>query len=199
MSSTSFNKLGTLLGCRDVVFAKLTSDTAEGAVYDTSVMSAPGVIEIGLTANTTSEQLGADDVELYDQVAGLNGFDVSITMQSLGVEAASYLLGGEIDSNGVLVEKSDDIAPYVAMGFKTTRSDGSDDYIWLYKGKFTQSDATYRTKEKGSVNWQTPALSASFGPLIYNKAIRARVNSEDSKFATAKGTFFTKVYLGVTE
>lgn len=192
-NATAFAKLGTLLGCRDVVFAKLTKDDDTGATYDT-IMKAPGVIEIALTPSVTSEQLGADDVEIYDTVSSLNGFDVSITMASLGTDGSAFLLGGSVDNNGVLIEKSTDVPPYVAMGFKTVRSDGSDDYVWLYKGKFAHSDATYRTKEKGQVNWQTPTLTGSFGPRTYDNAVRARVNSAETAFASAKDAFFTAVY-----
>lgn len=194
MSNNVFQKLGVLIGVRDVVFAKLTKDDSTGVTYDAEIKQAPGVIEVALTANVTNEQLGADDVEIYEILSSLNGFDVSVTMASLGTDCSAYLLGGTVDSNGVLIDKSDDQAPYVAMGFKTARSDGSDDYIWLYKGKFGHSDATFRTKEKGQVNWQTPALTASFGPRIKDKAIRARVNTNDTAFATAKATFFTTVY-----
>ena len=194
MSASSFEKRGILIGCRDVVFAKMSEDSATGTTYATDVMQAPGVIEIALTANVTAEQLGADDVETYEMLNAMNGYDVSLTMASLGTDAAQFLLGSAPDSKGVLVEKGDDVAPYVAMGFKTARSDGSDDYIWLYKGKFAQSDATFRTKEKGQANWQTPVLTASFGPRISDKAIRAIVNSNATGFATIKDTFFTTVY-----
>lgn len=77
-------------------------------------------------------------------------------MQALEPTGKAFLLGGTVDSKGVLIEGGDDIAPYVAMGFKTARSDGTDDYIWLYKGKFAPGDETFRTKEQGTVNWQTP-------------------------------------------
>lgn len=192
--ATELKKIGVLIGCRDVVFAKMEKDEATGTTYATDVIAAPGVIEIALTANVSSDQLGADDVEAYEILNSLNGFDVSLTMASLGADGSALLLGGAVDSNGVLIEKSDDQAPYVAMGLKTARSDGSDDYIWLYKGKFAHSNATFRTREKGKINWQTPALTASFGPRISDKAIRAIVNTNDTAFNTAKATFFTKPY-----
>jgi len=194
MSDTTMKKLGILIGCRDVVFAKMTADEASGATYEAGLFKAPGVIEVALTAQVTNESLAADDVPLYEVLNSLDGFDLSLTMASVGNDGKAYLLGNNVDTNGVLTEASDDDAPYVAMGFKTARSDGSDDYIWLYKGKFAQGDSTFHTKERGAVNWQTPVLTATFIPRIADKKIRAVANSEDSAFATAKATFFNAPY-----
>lgn len=189
-----FKKIGTLIGVSGVCFAKLTADEASGTTYDTEVQKAPGVIEIALTANVTNEVLGADNVTAYDILNSLDGFDVSLTMASLGDEGAAFLLGNTIDNNGVRIENADDVAPYVAMGFQTMRSDKSSDYIWLYKGKFAPSDQTFRTKEKGTVNWQTPTLTASFAPRISDKNIRGIVNDKAAKAASIIKTFFDAVY-----
>ena len=194
MANTTMAKKGILVGCRDVVFAKMTEDAAGGTTYETDLFNAPGVIEIALTAQVTNENLAADDVPLYEALNSLDGFDVSLTMASVGNDGKAFLLGGIVDTSGVLVQKSDDVAPYVAMGLKTARSDGTDDYIWLYKGKFAQSDATFHTKERGQVNWQTPTLNGTFMPRIYDSKVRATVNSNEAKAASILATFFDSVY-----
>lgn len=194
MANTTMTKKGILVGCRDVVFAKMAADTVDGTTYETDLFNAPGVIEIALTAQVTNEKMAADDVPLYEVLNSLDGFDVSLTMASVGNDGKAYLLGGTVDTNGVLIQKSDDEAPYVAMGLKTARSDGSDDYIWFYKGKFAQGDSTFRTKEQGTVNWQTPVLTSTFMPRISDKKIIATGNTGDTAFATAKATFFNAVY-----
>ena len=191
---TAFAKKGILIGCRDVVFAKMTADASTGTTYESTIQSAPGVIEIGLTAQVTNESIGADDISLYEVFNSMDGFEVSLNLAALGADGRAYLLGNTVDAKGVLLEAADDNAPYVAMGFKTARSDGSDDYIWLYKGKFAQSDSTYRTKEQGQVNWQTPTLTGTFIPRISDKKVRATVNTEDENASTILATFFDAVY-----
>lgn len=194
MAKQAFKKNGVVIGCRDVVFCKITEENETATTYDEDIQGAPGVIEIALTSQSTNESLGADDVALYEVLNSLDGFEVNVTLASLSPEAQSYLLGNTVDSAGVLIEKSDDAAPYVAMGFKTARTDGSDDYIWLYRGKFAQSDATFRTKEQGTVNWQTPVITGTFTPRLNDKRIRARVNTKDEKATAIVATFFDKVY-----
>lgn len=195
MANETMKKIGIVIGCKDVVFAKLTSDKSDGTTYDANIFSAPGVIEIALTAQVTSESLAADDVPLYEVFNSLDGFDVSVNMAAVGSDGKAYLLGNTIDNNGVLVEASNDDAPYVAMGFKTPRSDGSEDYVWLSKGKFAQSDITYHTKEKGQINWQTPTLKATFMPRISDNRIRFTANTKDEKSTAILATFFDKVYV----
>lgn len=194
MANQTMKKIGILVGCRDVVFAKMTADASTGTTYQTDLFQAPGVIEIALTAQVTNENLAADDVPIYEVINSLDGFDVSLTMASVGSDGKAYLLGNTVDTKGVLFEASDDEAPYVAMGFKTARSDGSDDYIWLYKGKFAQGDSTFHTKERGAVNWQTPVLTGTFVPRISDKKLRAIVNSEDSAASTIISSFFSAPY-----
>lgn len=189
-----FKKIGTLIGASDVCFAKMITDDKTGTTYETEIHPAPGVIEVALTANVTNEVLGADNVTAYDILNSLDGFDVSLTMASLGEEGTAFLLGNAIDKNGVRLENANDIAPYVAMGFKTMRSDKSYDYIWLYKGKFAPSDQTFRTREKGAVNWQTPTLTASFAPRVSDMNIRGIVNDKSEKAASIVNTFFASVY-----
>jgi len=197
--STLFKKIGTLIGVSNVCFAKLLTDETTGTTYETEVHEAPGVIEVALTANVTNEVLGADNVTAYDILNSLDGFDLSLTMASLGDEGTAFLLGNTIDSNGVRLENAEDVAPYVAMGLKTMRSDKSYDYMWLYKGKFAPSDQTFRTREKGTVNWQTPTLTASFAPRASDKNIRGVVNDKSEKAAEVIGTFFQQVYEPSTE
>lgn len=197
MSSTTMKKIGTLIGCEGLVFAKLTADTsgASGATtYDASLFEAPGVQEIALSAQTTSEQLPADDIPLYEQVNLLDGYELSVTMAALGSDAVAWLLGHSIDTNGVLVKKDSDVAPYVAVGFKTPRSDGSMDYIWFYKGQFAPGDETFRTKEKGKVNWQTPTIKGTFGSRISDHMIQTVVNDKDTLAASILATFFSAPY-----
>ena len=194
----ALKKLGVVIGCRDLVVAVMEDDSNAGTIYKDDIHSLPGVIEVALTAQVTDENLAADDVPLYEVLTSLDGFDLSMTVASVGADGRALLLGSKIDANGVLIEASDDAAPYVAVGFKTARSDGSDDYIWLYKGKFAQGDSTFRTKERGQVNWQTPVLTGTFMPRVSDKQIRAIVNSEEEAAAAILATFFDEVYAAST-
>lgn len=198
MATTAFEKKGVLIGCKDLVFAKLTKDDSTECTYNETLRSAPGVIEIALTAQNTSDTLGADDVALYEVYESNDGYEVSLTTAMLGNDMTAWLLGRTVGEDGVMIESADDNAPYVAAGFKAARSDGSYDYIWLYKGRFAQSDQTFRTKEQGTVNWQTPQLTGHFVPRQNDRKIMARVNDHDEAAAEILPTFFSAPYASAT-
>lgn len=194
-TTTSFVKKGVLVGTKGVVFCKVDADASNGTTYDDEIKSAPGAIEVGLAYQLSEDQLGADDVAAYEIENSVDGIEATLTMASLGVDACAYLLGHSVDSKGVMIENKDDVAPYVAMGFAAKRSDGSTDNIWLYKGKFKPSDQTFRTREKGKVNWQTPKITGTFAPRISDGRMKAVVNSTDTGVdATALAGFFDSVY-----
>lgn len=195
MSVSAFKKVGTLIGCRDLCFAAITAESSASTTYDTTIHTAPGVIEIALTAQVAEAQLGANDNPYYEIMQALDGFEVNVTQAALGSDLVAFLRGITVDANGAVIESSDDKAPYVAMGFKTRRSDGSDDYIWLYRGRFAPGDQTFKTKEKGTINWQTPTLKGVFGPRLNDRQIKAVLNSGDvAQGSTVLESFFSSVY-----
>ena len=195
MPNVSHAKRSALIGLRGLVFAANLTDTSSGATYAADLHEVPGIIEAALTANVSEEVLGADDNPTWDIFNALDSIDVELTLGALGTDVESFLLGRTIDSNGVMLAASNDAAPWVAMGFKSMRSDGSFDYMWLYKGKFKASDMSYKSKEKGTVNWQTPKISATFGPRDFDSRIYARVNEKDKTVMPATITsFLTAVY-----
>lgn len=198
MGKKQFKKRGVLIGVRNLVFAELKSDTITEAVYEEDIHELPGTIEIAITASISDEVLGADDNPTWEILASLDSLDVAMTVASIDKEAEAFLLGLEIDGNGVLLQASNDDAPWVAMGFKSARSDGSEDYIWLYKGKFKPSDITYHTKERGTVNWNTPVINATFGPRDFDQRHLAKLNSADADLgADTLKTFFDAPYVPV--
>ena len=179
MANVAHKKRGARIGVRGLVFAKLLTDASAGATYDTNLIEVPGLIEVALTATITDEALGADDNPVWDLYNALDSLDAAVTLGALGTDTEAFLLGRTIDANGVLLTKSTDAAPWVAMGFKTLRTDGSYDYIWLYKGKFKTGDDTSRSKERGAVNFQTPQITGTYGPRDFDSNIMARVNDGD--------------------
>ncbi len=186
---------GIIIGVEGLVFCKLKTDTQSGTTYDDAIYSLPGIQEIVITPNATEDVFPADNITAYEIVTMLDSFDVSITVADLGAEGESFLLGRTIDENGVLLTNQNDEAPYVAMGFKSTRHGGSMDKIWLYKGKFGPSELKFRTKEKGKVNWQAPVLTATFAARISDGEMKAVVNSKDTTAATTYATFLDSVYV----
>lgn len=146
------------VGLRDLHYAILTKDDTTGVAYQTPVKIA-GAINAKISPKSETATLYADDGP--DETATTLGeIDVELEVKDLPLEVQAALLGHTI-SGGVLVKKSEDIAPYVALGFKSAKSNGKNRYVWLMKGQFQLPEQEYKTKE-GKPAFQTPKIKGTF-------------------------------------
>jgi len=179
---------GVLIGLKDLHYAILDETTG---TYGTPVKFAKA-IEATITPSQNTATLYADDAA-SEVINSMGNIEVSIGVDNLTTEAYAALLGKEKNADGVVVDRTDDTAPYVALGFRSLKSNGKYRYMWLYKGRFQQSEESYTTKGE-DVEFNTASLSAIF---VANDdgEWRARVDEDDTGVAPAVITgWFTGVY-----
>jgi phi13 family phage major tail protein len=166
--------MATKIGCDHLVYAKMTGeDTPEKAPEYGEVTPAPGVMSVNITANSSTETLFADDGPM-ETATTLGQIDVEIQKNELTQQNKADLLGHQIDSTGGLVYGDSDVPPFVAIGFRTLKSNGKYRYVWLYKGKFAEPDDSNETKGD-SINYQAATISGQFSKLNY----AYKVNGKD--------------------
>ena len=158
--------MATRIGCDNLVYAIMkTEETADAApVYDT-VVPAPGVMSLNINPNGSQETLFADDGPM-EVASTLGNIEVEIQKNELTTQNKADLLGHVIDGKGALVYGDSDIPPWVAIGFRTLKSNGKYRYVWLYKGKFNEPEDANETKGD-SINFQTDTISGQFTRLNY--------------------------------
>lgn len=118
------------VGLNDLHFAILTKDTVEELIYETPEPIA-GAIEATINPAVDTQELYADD-QLWESVSTLGKIDVEVGTADLPLTVRAKLLGNEI-VDGVLIENKTDIPPYIALGFKSLKSNGKYRYVWLLK------------------------------------------------------------------
>lgn len=128
----------------------LTDDNEQNSGYTTgAVFAIAGVAEISKSVEQASE------AHYYDNIAAIvieaEGADtVTITASAIPLEVKAKLTGQTFDATtGALIE-SMAVNPYFALGYKTKKTDGSDIYVWRYKGKFALGDETNATINAGT-------------------------------------------------
>lgn len=162
--------MATRIGCDNLVYAKMTTeDTATSAPVYAEVVKAPGVMSININPNGAQETLFADDGPM-ETASTLGKIDVEIQKNELTTQNKADLLGHTIDTNGAVVYGASDVPPYVAIGFRTLKSNGKYRYVWLYKGKFTEPEDANETKGD-SINFQADTINAQFTRLSYEYAV----------------------------
>lgn len=179
------------IGLNNMVYAKLLTDTVEGATYETPKKIARA-ISAGLTPITGSADLYADD-GLAETAESRNGVEVEIGVDELPTQVQADLLGHGISPSGGLIKKTTDVSPYVAIGFRSPNSDGSDKLVWLFKGKFAVPSESFATKGE-NIEFQTPTISARFLRRDFDNSYQYSINTGDEGVSkTAVDSWFTEV------
>ena len=173
---------GVPVGLRDLHYIKLKKDDDKGVEYDygTGGTDKPkqiaGAINARISPTSNTATLYADDGP--DEVAtALGEITVELNVKDLPLDVQADLLGHTVTS-GVMYRSADDVAPYVAIGFRSVKSNGKYRYVWLYKGKFNLPEQEYKTKED-TPEFQTPTITGTFVKRIYDDAWQAIVDEDD--------------------
>jgi len=181
---------GVRIGMDSIYYAIMTDETLE--TYDTP-KRIPGAITATVSPTTNSTTLYADDQA--DEVAtSMGDIEIEINPKDLTPEILKDLLGAATDSNGVLIQSSTDNAPYVALGWRSRKSNGKYRYFWYYKGKFQPNEEEFQTKED-TPTYQTPTITGLFVPRQKDNQWKASVDEDGTGVgADVTKNWFTAVY-----
>ncbi|MNB67230.1 hypothetical protein D3C81_309330 [compost metagenome] len=149
---------GVRIGFKDLFYAKLEEDSTGSIVYGSPVRLAKAITGT-VTPTVNTETLFADDGPA-ETASSIGGIEVQYGIDDLSLPTQADLLGKQI-VDGVLIDSNDDIAPYVAVGFRSLKSNGKYRYVWLLKGKFSIPEDSYETKGE-TPSFQTPTISGTF-------------------------------------
>lgn len=141
-------------GVTDLVCAEVLTDTADG--YTTGeVFEIAGVAEITKTNNSTNAAHYYNNMPSVI-VSNIASDTVNLNVSAIPLEVLAKITGQHYDSDkGALYEGYRDFK-YFAIGYKTTRTDGTPVYVWRLKGTFNIPDQTNTTEnESTDANGQT--------------------------------------------
>lgn len=187
---------GVQIGLSNVVYALLTADPETGgeATYAPSVKLA-GAITANINPNSSNETLFADDGP-YETASTIGQIELSLNIADLTLRAQAALLGHTMTDGGVLIRKSSDTPPWLAVGFRSLKSNGSYRYTWLAKGKFALPEQNNETKGD-SINFQTPTISGSFVKRDCDDEWERHIDEDEEGYTEAQGAaWFTGPYAG---
>lgn len=165
--------MATRIGVSNLHYAKMTTEETltTPPTYETPV-SAPGVMSVNINPNASVDTLFADDGP-FETAVTIGQCEVEIQKNALSTQNKADLLGKTIDIKGGLVSSSTDIPPWVAVGFRSLKSNGKYRYVWLYKGKFMDPEDNNETKGD-SINWQSDTITGNFAKLMYEQTYQGK-------------------------
>ncbi len=106
-------------GLNKVHYAKITSWSADGVPTFATPVRLPGAVSLSVDANGEQENFYADDCVYY--VLNNNaGYDGELEIALITTDFATTILGEQLDSKGVLVERNDAEFAQFALMFEFT-------------------------------------------------------------------------------
>lgn len=181
------------IGLADLHAALITKDDDSGLTYDTPFKIAPAV-SASLSPKVSDDAFYADDIALISNHV-LSTVEVEIETADISSENIAKLLGAKIDEAGAVVESANDVAPELALLWKSKKSNGKYVYYQLCKGTFAIDKDEYKTQED-KIDYQTSKLKGTFIPTVNNGMWRVKLDEESSQpgAAAAVKAWFTSVY-----
>jgi len=179
---------GVRVGLSHVYYATLISDASGGVSYNTPVRLT-GAISANIDPNSVIETLFADDGPL-EVASQLGNIELELVLADIPLSHRATLLGHTLVA-GIEDAYSTDTPPWIALGFKALKSNGSYRYAWLVKGKFREPVLNHETRDD-SVNFQTPTIVGHFAKRDFdNKWMRSADEDADGYQAETGADWFT--------
>ena len=144
LSVNSSEYLSTV-GLDDLYVAEVTQDDADAYVADTPEWFAPAA-ELKQEPSVSEETQYADDVP-YDVMSIAAETKVTVNVTNIPPAMLAKIMGYVFDAvSGRVFEDPDAVPPYMALAFRSIKSNGSYRYIQFLKGKFSKPSQEAATK-----------------------------------------------------
>ena len=145
-------------GLSDVYIADITEDSNGYETYSTPEKLADS-ISADFTINRTKSEMYASD-KLFDKKDEFTDGSFTFGAAAITSAMAAKITGATVDSNGLLIDASEDEPPAKAVGFKSKMTNGNYRFIWLYRVQFSYVKESFKTKEK-TVSYSTPSIEGT--------------------------------------
>lgn len=185
------------IGLDSLYYSKITEDANGIETY-----GAPKVLAKAMTAELSIELveaiLYADDGP-SEVVKEFKSGTLTLGIDDIGSLVAQDLTGCKIDSNNVVISRSEDGGSPVAIGFRAKKANGKYRYFWLYRAIFSVPATSLATKGD-SITFSSPTIE---GTVFRRNKLdgenkhpwKAEVTEGDNGVSNATITnWFTSVY-----
>jgi phi13 family phage major tail protein len=146
------------IGLDSLYYAKITEDENGIETYGT-----PKVLAKAMTAELSVELIEAilyADDGASEVVKEFKSGALTLGIDDIGSIVAQDLTGCKIDSNNVVVSRSEDGGSPVAIGFRAKKANGRYRYFWLYRVIFSVPATSLATKGD-SITFSSPTIEGT--------------------------------------
>lgn len=181
-------------GVRGLVVAEVTKDDSTGYVAD-SWEELSGVQAIAVAKNESSE------THYYDNQAAIvidaEGADeITLTVSVLANKTRAKLDGVDYDEATDTIINTPKKRKYFAIGYIGEKTDGTEEFNIVYKGKFSGGGETHQTKDDGTeaTNVEYTFTAIHTAAKIYTKADGTKSSAKSIKTTASATVTEAKVF-----
>ena len=176
---------GARVGLSDLYYALLTTDASGGAVYEAPI-AVTGAIEANIVPGSSLETLFGDDKPLA-VAAATGAIELTLGVADIPLYIQAIFLGHDAPAAGAFLRKTTATPPWIAIGFKSIKSNGNYRYAWLLKGRFREPDLNHATKAD-TIAFQTSSIVGNFVARDYDDAWIKQADADEDTWEAATGT-----------
>lgn len=152
---------GVLIGLSDIHYTKIVNGAADVvSAFANPIEKLAKAIEAKVTPKTSNAVLYADD-GAAESASSEGETEIELGIDALANAVYADILGKTVNEDGVVEDSSGDIAPNVALAFRSLKSNGKYRYFWYFKGSFQLPEENYKTKGE-SIEYNTPNIKGVF-------------------------------------
>ncbi|MDV2683802.1 hypothetical protein RYX56_05695 [Alkalihalophilus lindianensis] len=183
-------KGSSMVGLRDLVYSVLDTDDKTGATYGEVKPFAPAISASVNTGQESATQY-ADNGPI-DVITQTGETTLTVGTNEIIDEVLAEILGQTL-TKGVIAYKQDVTPPWVAFGFKGTKANGEEKFVWLTKGRFSIPSNELNTKTQ-QPNFQDASITGTFIRRDYDEVFKITGDTDAEEFADFKDLFFEEVF-----
>lgn len=146
------------IGLDRLYYANITEDGNGVETY-----GVPKILAKAMSAELSVELIEAilyADDGVSEIVKEFNSGTLTLGIDDIGSIAAQDLTGSKIDSNNVVISRSEDGGSPVAVGFRAKKANGKYRYFWLYRVIFSIPTTNLTTKGE-SITFSSPTIEGT--------------------------------------
>jgi len=175
-------------GISNCHYAVIT-ETQNGITYGTPV-ALPGAVSFSADPEGETSPFYADNIVYYQSVSN-QGYSGDLELAQISDAFAKDVLGQIEDSNGALIESSNDVNKKFALMFQIETDDKARRVVY-YNCTAQRPSSEANTKEE-SIEPQTDTLNITMTARSTDQAVKAVLPLTDDN-ADVYNAFFTQVY-----
>lgn len=179
--------MGYRINVKNAKYAKVSADTSASYTLG-STTDLPGLMTLDITMTSATGELYGDGAKV-SQTSKITGATVKIGLNKISTAAKADLLGATIDNKGVLVVKTTDVVPKIALYAETEEDDGKKEQMWFLVGK-AEPQGLSASQSTSSITYSTDELTINFVRREKDMAVYKMIDTSDTGVTESTSTAF---------